>query len=84
MVGRNQLMTEAIHVEQNLIKENVGSQDQQQKAYGSFNVFKFHQDGSIQTIPLIIGDIRKRELNSNLLLFSQVFPNCLHCRRCTN
>ena len=68
MVGRNQLMTEAIHVEQNLIKENVGSQDQAAAAYGSFNIFKFQSDGEVRAIPMVTENNRTKELDANLLL----------------
>ena len=39
-----ELASSAIHIEQKLIKECVGSQDQISAAYGGFNKIKFHSD----------------------------------------
>ena len=69
MVGRSQLMSEAIHIEQDLIKENVGSQDQAAAAYGGFNTYEFKTDGSIQATPMTIEKNRVDLLDENLLLF---------------
>jgi len=59
----------AIHVEQNLIKEHVGSQDQISAAYGGFNEIGFHQDGSFSLQPTTISKNRLYDLNSHLMLF---------------
>ena len=59
----------AIHVEQNLIKENVGSQDQIAAAYGGLNHIEFHKNNSFEVTPLIINQKRKKLLCNNLLLF---------------
>ena len=40
-----QLAMESIHIEQDLLLENVGSQDQVLAAYGGFNHIAFHQNG---------------------------------------
>ena len=69
MVGRNRLMSEAIHVEQNLIKENVGSQDQAAAAYGGLNIFEFKTSGTVRAKPITIHKNRSIELDDNLLLF---------------
>jgi D-glycero-alpha-D-manno-heptose-7-phosphate kinase len=63
------LATDAIHVEQNLIGEHVGSQDQISAAYGGFNRINFSSDGSFLVEPVIIRPERRRELSSNFMLF---------------
>ena len=44
MRDKHTLATEAIHVEQDLLQEAVGSQDQVSAAYGGFNRINFHTD----------------------------------------
>jgi D-glycero-alpha-D-manno-heptose-7-phosphate kinase len=69
MTSKKQLATSAIHVEQKIICENVGSQDQVSVAYGGFNRIDFHQDETFTVEPILFGDGRKRLLESHLLLF---------------
>ena len=64
-----ELANSAIHIEQNLIKECVGSQDQVSAAYGGFNEIEFYKDGSFSVEPLMINLDRKRALNDHLMLF---------------
>ena len=64
-----QLANTAIHIEQNLIKECVGSQDQISAAYGGFNEIEFYQDGTFSVEPLRATENRKKELNNHLMLF---------------
>ena len=47
MMSKRQLARQAIHVEQDLIGENVGSQDQVAAAYGGLNHIRFTTDGDI-------------------------------------
>lgn len=69
MVSQQQLAEEAIHIEQDLLKENVGSQDQISAAYGGLNRITFFGDDTFNVEPLLIAQSRKEELNSHLLLF---------------
>ncbi len=69
MVGKQHLMEEAIHVEQNLLKETVGSQDQASAAHGGFNKITFASNGHIQTSPIVLRPGRLEELDSHLMLF---------------
>ena len=62
------LAKEAIHVEQDLIKENVGVQDQLAVAVGGFNRIYFSADG-YEINPIVISKKRKQELEGNLLMF---------------
>lgn len=68
MMSKRELMMDAIHVEQDMIKEAVGSQDQAAAAYGGLNHIFFRQDGGIEVRPVTISSERIRELNRHLLL----------------
>jgi len=61
-----QLAVEAIHVEQDMIKENVGSQDQAAAAFGGFNRIDFTVD-NIRVTPIKSNRIKK--LEQYLMLF---------------
>jgi len=64
-----ELASTAIHIEQDLIKECVGSQDQISAAYGGFNEIEFFKDGTFSVEPKLINQERKKELNDHLMLF---------------
>lgn len=68
MPAKRQLATEAIHVEQNLIREAVGSQDQIAAAFGGLNHILFSKEGSFEVCPITINRSRKLEFEQNLLL----------------
>lgn len=63
------LAKDAINIEQNIIGENVGSQDQISASYGGLNKILFHQDDSFLVEPMVIKNFRKRELSDHLMLF---------------
>jgi D-glycero-alpha-D-manno-heptose-7-phosphate kinase len=65
---KEELAKQAIHIEQNILKENVGSQDQIASAYGGFNRILF-SNGDFTVYPIITGKERIRELNNHLMLF---------------
>jgi D-glycero-alpha-D-manno-heptose-7-phosphate kinase len=67
-VAKDDLARDAIHIEQDLIKENVGSQDQIAAAYGGFNRIEFKRCGKFQVSPVIIPRRRIDELQSHLML----------------
>lgn len=67
-VGAKQIAKEAIYVEQELLKENVGIQDQIAVSCGGFNHIVFSADG-FELRPIIISKERKKTLEDNLLLF---------------
>ncbi|HLP76284.1 MAG TPA: kinase [Candidatus Paceibacterota bacterium] len=69
VAGKKQLAHEGIHLEQDLLKETVGSQDQVCAAYGGVNRINFHQNGDFTVQPMTLSESRLRELNSNLMLF---------------
>jgi D-glycero-alpha-D-manno-heptose-7-phosphate kinase len=68
-LSRDFLAREAIRIEQEVIAESVGSQDQTAAAYGGFNVINFQQDGGLKVEPVILAAHRKNLLNSHLMLF---------------
>ncbi len=63
------LAGEAIRIEQEVIQEPVGSQDQVWAAYGGANLITFHPDGDFQVSPIIMSRARREELESHMLLF---------------
>jgi D-glycero-alpha-D-manno-heptose-7-phosphate kinase len=68
MVSKHQLATEAIHVEQERLKETVGSQDQVMAAYGGLNHVSFLQSGEVAVRPIIMPAQRLAQLNAHLML----------------
>lgn len=68
MVSHETLAKDAIHVEQNLIGENVGSQDQIAAAYGGLNRIDFLSNDSFRVNKIIIPASRQAELHDHLLL----------------
>ncbi len=69
IVGKQRLAEESIHIEQELLKETVGSQDQVCAAYGGLNRINFMTNGSFSVQPMTLVEERVRELNSHLMLF---------------
>ncbi len=69
MRDKHSLAADAIHVEQNLIGEAVGSQDQVTAAYGGFNRIHFNTDGGIEVRRVLIPQNRLVELERHLALF---------------
>ncbi len=67
--SKMQLAKEAIHIEQNMIKENVGSQDQVLAAFGSLNRVDFNGEHHIEVQPLAIKPQRLESLQNHLMLF---------------
>lgn len=67
-ITKEELAKNAIHVEQNIIGENVGSQDQVSAAFGGFNRIEFKHNDSFQVSPIILGKDRLHELQSHLML----------------
>jgi D-glycero-alpha-D-manno-heptose-7-phosphate kinase len=62
------LAREAIYIEQKILKENVGSQDQISCAIGGFNRIVF-DNGDFSVFPVITSKDRIKELNDHLMLF---------------
>jgi D-glycero-alpha-D-manno-heptose-7-phosphate kinase len=69
MPSKKQLALESIHIEQDMIRETVGSQDQVCAAYGGLNQITFSTNGEIDVRPLTLSTSRVHELDSHLMLF---------------
>jgi D-glycero-alpha-D-manno-heptose-7-phosphate kinase len=69
MRDKRALAAEAIHVEQELLREAVGAQDQVSAAYGGFNRINFDTDGSIEVRRMLASPNRLAELEQHLALY---------------
>lgn len=69
MPSKQQLTRESIFIEQEALKETVGSQDQVSAAYGGLNHISFLPNGEISVRPMTLTQERIQELNSHLMLF---------------
>lgn len=69
MISKQKLAEEAIRIEQHVIREPVGSQDQIWAAFGGLNRIDFRTDGTFTVKPLILTPSRRQELESSLMLF---------------
>jgi len=69
MRDKHALATDAIHVEQNLLHEAVGSQDQVSAAYGGFNRINFQTDDGIEVRRVLTSQDRLSELEQHLALY---------------
>lgn len=74
MATKRQLALDAIHVEQDMIKENVGSQDQTITAFGGFNKIEFGGPQKITVYPITIEQDKLDSLQNHLMLFFVGFP----------
>lgn len=68
MPTKRELAQKALNIEQNIIKEAVGSQDQVAAAFGGFNIINFGGTQDFDVEPIAIGQDRLEELQNNLLL----------------
>jgi D-glycero-alpha-D-manno-heptose-7-phosphate kinase len=62
------LANEAIHVEQCMLREAVGVQDQISTAFGGFNHIVLHADGSFEVHPMVLPRSRLEALQDHLML----------------
>lgn len=69
MTTKRQLALDAIHVEQDRIKENVGSQDQTMAAFGGFNKIEFGGQQQIQVQPVTLNAEKLQFFHDHLILF---------------
>lgn len=69
MPNKHKLAKESIYLEQKVLKETVGSQDQVLAAYGGFNLISFYKNGEITLKPVTISSKRIKELQNHLMLF---------------
>lgn len=68
-VTRRWLAEEAMRIEQRVLRETVGCQDQVATAMGGLNLIRFHRAGGFAVEPVVVDGNRRRELNRHLMLF---------------
>ena len=68
MVTKKELALNAINLEQNIIGEAVGSQDQTIAAFGGFNLIEFDKSKTFQVQEILIPEERRQSLEENLIL----------------
>jgi len=69
MRNKHDLASDAIRVEQEVLKEAVGSQDQVTAAYGGFNRINFNTDGGIEVKQVITSPDRLAALQEKFALY---------------
>ncbi len=68
-INKHELALKAIELEQDILRETVGSQDQTAVAYGGLNHIEFLCSGEIVVNPIALHPARLQELESSLMLF---------------
>jgi D-glycero-alpha-D-manno-heptose-7-phosphate kinase len=69
LASKRRLYLDAIYIEQEMIKENVGSQDQVAVAFGGLNKITFLGDHEIDISPVVLSKSRTQEFEEHLMLF---------------
>jgi D-glycero-alpha-D-manno-heptose-7-phosphate kinase len=69
MPTKRQLALESIYVEQEMLRETVGSQDQVMAAFGGLRHVQFLPGGEFSVRPITLPAPRMTELNDHLMLF---------------
>jgi D-glycero-alpha-D-manno-heptose-7-phosphate kinase len=69
MLSRHELAQEAIRLEQDLLRENVGCQDQIAAAFGGLNLIEMRKGGVFSVEPVTVSAERYDSLNRSLLLY---------------
>ena len=69
MASTKQLALDAIHIERDIIRENVGSQDQVLAAFGGFNRIDFSGENDIDIQRITVKPERLKLLQDHLMLF---------------
>jgi len=69
VISKRDMAFEAINIEQELIKEHVGSQDQVFAAYGGLNVINFLANGEIVVEPIIMTPDKFEDFENKFMLF---------------
>jgi D-glycero-alpha-D-manno-heptose-7-phosphate kinase len=68
MTSKHDLAKSAIRLEQEILKENVGCQDQITAAFGGFNHIEFMPSGEFRVQPLTISRDRLTEISGHMML----------------
>jgi len=68
-VTKQNLAERATYIEQKIMRENVGCQDQITTAYGGFNIINFEPDGTKNISPIITNPLNIQNLEESMVLF---------------
>jgi D-glycero-alpha-D-manno-heptose-7-phosphate kinase len=68
IVTKTDLAKEAIYIEQKLLKENVGCQDQILASFGGFNLIEFYSGNNFRINPITISEDRLMPFQKHLML----------------
>ena len=77
-ISKGELAQLAIHIEQNVVNETVGCQDQTLTAHGGLNCVHFFPNGNISVQPVIASERRIAMFQDHLLLFFTGFSRFAH------
>jgi D-glycero-alpha-D-manno-heptose-7-phosphate kinase len=69
MITKRELASEAIRIEQKVLLENVGSQDQVWAAFGGLNRLTFNRDCTFSVTPIVVTASRRQQLVDHMMLF---------------
>lgn len=69
MIPKEDLAKQAIHVEQTLLGEPVGYQDQILAAHGGFNKVTFNKNTTFDVAPMVIDSDKVSQIEDHLMLF---------------
>ena len=75
MIAKQELADLTIRIEEEVLKENVGSQNSILTAFGGLNKIQFNRDRTYVVSPVIMARERIVEFQNHLVLFLRVFPN---------
>jgi len=68
MISKTELAKKAIHIERDILRESVGSQDQVAVAHGGFNKIIFHNDHNFRVEVVTLPKSRIKQLENHLML----------------
>jgi D-glycero-alpha-D-manno-heptose-7-phosphate kinase len=69
IVSKKRLALEAIHIEQKMIKENVGCQDQMAASFGGLNRIEFRSQHNIEVQPVVMSGELFQSFQDHFMLF---------------
>ena len=68
-LGKSEIAEIACEIEINACNQPIGKQDQYAAALGGFNVFNFNPDGTVDVVPIHLGDYERHKLQSWMMVF---------------
>lgn len=69
VVSKERLAAEACEVEIQILEKPIGKQDQYASAYGGLRTYRFNQDGSVESTPIVLPGQVLSELEARLALY---------------